>query len=931
MNALKKSLGLGAIYVGLRKTANIVKDVAQANIDMIETNNLFEVSMGKVVDQYGNLDEEASKYYTKAMNFQNEMNEKLATNKSELQQYQAMYYSMFKGQGIDKNNSYTMSESLTKAGYDIASLYNLSVEDAMNKIKSGIAGQVESLRTIGIDVSESALTKVIRNAGIDDRSVQQLSYAEKEVARYIAILNQAGQAQGDFAKTFESPANQLRVFQNQLIELKQVAGSFIVNAFGGIIVWANAIIMAIKEIIKSIASLFGYDLNSGGSSNLADSVGISDLNSGLGSATKKAKELKKQLMGFDEINNIDPASTSGSSGSGGVATGIDDKLLNSLKEWDNKMSSISGKAQEIRDKMLEWLGFERNDDGTWKLKEGYTNIKKIRDIAIAIGTAILGWKLAGFILDLKDAIKKAGSLSELVKGLKTKAGLAIGITSLYFYLEGYVGIKNGKVTSETVIKSIAGALGVGVASAIMGLSIPLSATISLGLIGITFQAIGEQTTAGSLTKLVREELGIDKDGTLQIIVNQFAFTVEAFKFLGLEDLIKKAIKNIIYSIADFVEKIPIIGENLSAAIRAGVTATEKDTTEHIENSVNSSIKTAQDSINTTSETSGMQTMLKYKQGISNQQTNLNNAVKDAQNNSLVNARETVNSTSQASGMQAMLNYKQGISSKQGDIDKVTKDTQNNSLVKARGTINNTSETSGRQMGNSIARGISSQQTNVDNATSRVGNSANTKFRTSLGSADSSARNFLLGFSRVLSSGGISGPVGIFSSIATLTGKIIARFNSGLGNHSPSKKTRQSALFFAQGFTNQIKKSSLEMISQAGNLATDLTNNFSNNIGIVDTMKELNQGIKVNTKDMAIDTTQYVNYGAISGQIQAQSKISIGNISDRIYNAVVSGMEKARVQVDINAKTDEGVIVEKASEGFRDIVNRTGELPFPVPV
>ena len=83
--------------------------------------------------------------------------------------------------------------------------------------------------------------------------------------------------------------------------------------------------------------------------------------------------------------------------------------------------------------------------------------------------------------------------------------------------------------------------------------------------------------------------------------------------------------------------------------------------------------------------------------------------------------------------------------------------------------------------------------------------------------------------------------------------------------------------------------------------------------------------------MAIDTTQYVNYGAISGQIQAQSKVSMGNISDRIYNAVVSGMEKAKVQVDINAKTDEGVIVEKASEGFRDYVTRTGELPFPVPV
>ena len=116
-----------------------------------------------------------------------------------------------------------------------------------------------------------------------------------------------------------------------------------------------------------------------------------------------------------------------------------------------------------------------------------------------------------------------------------------------------------------------------------------------------------------------------------------------------------------------------------------------------------------------------------------------------------------------------------------------------------------------------------------------------------------------------------------------------------------------------------------VLSTVKDFSNNLLKEFNNPI------KELNQGIKVNTRDMAIDTTQYVNYGAISGQIQAQSKVSIGNISDQIYNAVVNGMEKAKVQVDINAKTDEGVIVKKASEGFRDIVNRTGELPFPVPV
>lgn len=457
INALKKAMNFGMIYASLKKGWGIVKDVATANIDMVETNNLFEVSMGKVVDQYGNLDEAQSKYYTKAMAFQNEMNEKLATNKSELQEYQAMYFSMFKSQGINKDTSYLMSESLTKAGYDIASLYNLTVDDAMSKLRSGIAGQVEPLRKIGVDISESSLQRVLDNAGID-RSVQQLSYAEKEVARYIAIMNQAGQAQGDFARTMDSSANQIKIFKNQIAELKQVAGAFIVNTFGNILVYVNAIIMVVKEILKSFAALFGYDLDIGGGEaslgGVSDTVG--DIGSGLDKASKKAKEFKKQIMGFDEINNIEPPTSSKNSGSGsgsGVG-GIDSKLLNSLKEWDNKMSSISGKAQEIRDKMLEWLGFERNDDGTWKLKEGYTNFEKIIDAAETLGLIFLGYKVSSSLLTFLD---KIGLLPETVNPLRT--GLSIGLALGGIFLI-YKGIKHAldvqTMDGQSILEMLAG-------------------------------------------------------------------------------------------------------------------------------------------------------------------------------------------------------------------------------------------------------------------------------------------------------------------------------------------------------------------------------------------------------------------------------------------------------------------------------------------
>ena len=501
-------------------------ELIQPSIDLIETTNLFEVSMGKVTDEYGNLDEEASKYYTKAIAFQGKMNEKLATNQKEVMEYQAKYYSMFKNQGIDLDKSYLMSESLTKAGYDIASLYNLSTEQAMEKIRAGIAGQVEPLRAIGIDISESALTKVVQNAGIE-RSVQQLSYAEKEVARYIAIIEQAGQAQGDFAKTFESPANQIRIFKNQLEELKQVAGSFLVGVFSNVLTYVNAIIMTLKEILKSFANLFGVELNYSGTLGVVNED-LEDISNSIGGATKKAKEFKKQLMGFDEINNITLPDTS-SSGSGSLATGVDDRLLKSLKEWDNKMDSISGKAQDIRDKMLDWLGFERDDDGTWKLKEGLKNLEKIKDVAINIGIAFGTWKVSSAITDL---LKNLGILNEN-QAFQLAFGLTLSLSGIYAQYKGTKHLLNGDIDLFTILETVLGITGgtFGIVSLLnaskTGKALPLKNKIEIGA-GIMLALQSVQTIVD----------GIKNDD----MVKQIAGALEAGVGAGLITAAKGGIK-----------------------------------------------------------------------------------------------------------------------------------------------------------------------------------------------------------------------------------------------------------------------------------------------------------------------------------------------------------------------------------------------------
>ncbi len=1110
INTLKKALGLGAIYAGLRKTASTIKDIAKENIDMIETNNLFEVSMGKVVDKYGNLDTQASKYYTKAMDFQNQMNEKLATNKSELEEYQAMYYSMFKGQGINKDASYTMSESLTKAGYDIASLYNLSVKDAMDKIKSGIAGQVESLRTIGIDVSESSLSKVLNEVGID-RSVQQLSYAEKEVARYIAIIEQAGQAQGDFAKTFESPANQIRVFQNQLIELKQVAGSFIVNAFGGIIVWANAIIMAIKEIIKSIASLFGYDLSSGGSNNLADSIGVSDLNSGLGGATKKAKELKKQLMGFDEINNIDPASTTGGSGgSGGIATGVDDKLLKSLKEWDNKMNSITGKAQEYRDAILKALGFTRDIDGNlkWHWKDMNNILKVLTVIAGIVGgiliigkiTKLVNWlktlftilktgkgatttfglglqTIGKIILGLKSGFTNLGSWISMVVGqyqifraqgngviesLKlTNASLAEtgqGFLSLIptwakvgVGLAGLVGssvlaynsmkdLKDGSGSTAVEILKLSGSLaGAAASGALLGSAIPGVGTVvgAFGgiIIGTTASMLGfNEENINMAIKLAETSKSLkEQKEKINDIKNSYDEAVKSINknkeasLLNLEVTKKQSEILGEYIEANgkikegYEDRVKLILGDLNSALGTEYGLTGNQITKNGElvksyNDLKSNIDSYISKKKAQIEAEAYEDIYKEKikeriqlEGqlpeVEQRVTDAQEALCEAEKNSAnaigywskqqAQRKEEIARSNLGKAMKEEQDFRKELDGSQKELDEYAQ--------KFSGTyssIEDTTKTTGANILQNMQQNFTDQTKTVDTNTNILSNrfkilgtKEGNSYTQGLGSTEISAsqtaeqlqkivemglenepayrkvatdsiKEFLNGLStseqkrllkncgidnvdeviKGLKQGDLSEDVGInvvkglqkglknnywqgqtLSTAKSFANSILSKFQTTFGIHSPSRKTRTFGIYLLQGLGVGINKEQNNVLSTVKDFSNNLLKEFNSPI------KELNQGIKVNTRDMAIDTTQYVNYGAISGQIQAQSKVSMGNISDKIYNAVVSGMEKAKVQVDINAKTDEGVIVEKASEGFRDYVTRTGELPFPVPV
>ena len=229
--------------------------------------------------------------------------------------------------------------------------------------------------------------------------------------------------------------------------------------------------MKSKELIKALAGLFGFEVSSS-NSNLADTSGIEDLetgvsgvNSGLGSAVDKAKELKAQLMGFDEINNITTDTGSGGVGGGGgiSSTGIDSKLLDAMKEYDNLMEKVKMKATDIRDKIMDWLGFTKvinplTGEVTWKLRDGWTRLKAILTVLKAIGLLYLGTKVVKLIGNLKklwDIIKgTTTSTSAFATGWRTLSGIfknigsSIGGTITYFKYYKALGASTGQAFAE---------------------------------------------------------------------------------------------------------------------------------------------------------------------------------------------------------------------------------------------------------------------------------------------------------------------------------------------------------------------------------------------------------------------------------------------------------------------------------------------------
>lgn len=396
----------------VKKLSKLFDTVVQKAVDYSEELNLFNVIFKNNMSDVGT---EFSDAGLEAERFQQTLHEAFGTNLLETRRFQALFQSMGENMGIVTDKAEVMSSNLTKLTYDIASLYNASEKDVGQALKAGIyAGQTKPLRQFGIDVTQTSMQPIMNELGLD-KSISELTQAEKQILRYISVLRQASSSHGDFANTIESPANQLKIFKQQLVECQIALGNLFIGAYARILPYANALLMVIKEVARAIASFFGMkieDYNSGIASSYEDlGDSLDDVGASAGSASNAVKELNRQTLKFDQINNIkSPTPKSGSSGGGGggISGGIDQKLLDAIKGYENGMEKVRMKANEIRDKIMEWLGFTKQIDPI---------------------TGEVSWKYQGLDKTLKnmwDSFKGLSTTGKIIAGL----GIIAGATTL---------------------------------------------------------------------------------------------------------------------------------------------------------------------------------------------------------------------------------------------------------------------------------------------------------------------------------------------------------------------------------------------------------------------------------------------------------------------------------------------------------------------
>jgi hypothetical protein len=516
-----------AKLVSLKAIAEYLGNAVAKFNDFYEATDLFHNAMG-------NLSGEADTLIGKMQGL-------LGVDPTKAMTYMATIQSLGTSFGLTSDKAYILSKNLTQLAYDEGSYWNKDVAETFTAMSSAISGEIEPIRRLGIDLSQARLQQELLALGFN-KQVSSLSQADKAVLRYIAIMKQTANVQGNLAQTIQSPANQIKILKAQLDMLAKSVGSLLYPAMKSILPPLIAAVQLIREFVQWVAKLMGVKVVFTDFTKSAGSVGgIGDAMDDTTDSTKKAaKALKDYTMGFDELNIIDP--TQGSSGSGGGASAgnilgdVDLSGYDMFKQYNEEFAKqIDAIKQKIKD-MLPIIG--------------------------AVTAALALWKIVDFLTDVATAISKMTDLQKLALSIAT---VVIEASLVFSFAKGYASTGNPLELLGEVVSAAFGSFVLWRTMGADGITLGMGIAFVASLAGLTYALGTGEANLGDASTWIQAALttAFGSITGITLLTNLGVATGTAATLsIGLAGLITFA--GITFSLGEKLKEFPVLDTIIAA-------------------------------------------------------------------------------------------------------------------------------------------------------------------------------------------------------------------------------------------------------------------------------------------------------------------------------------------------------------------------------
>lgn len=405
----KIGVALGAAF-SVKAITSFTKECLSLGSDLAEVQNVVDTSFSSMSEYVNSFAKDAMKNF--------------GLSETVAKKYMGTIGAMNNSFGFTEQASYDMAEAVTGLAGDVASFYNMSSDEAFTKLKSIWTGETESLKELGVVMTQTALDEYALNNGFG-KTTAKMTEQEKVMLRFQYVTSALSDASGDFIKTQDSWANQTRILSLQFESLKATLGQGFINLFTPILKGLNNLLAKLSVVAEKFKSFTEAITGQSSATNNLENIasGALDAAGSVDSITESAQEAKKELAGFDKITKLSNDSSASSSGSGTI-TGSSSAGTEVNVPATSNTSGIESALDGIKERLTQfkewsvtnfgptlatiWGDFKKNT------QELVKNLKKVFKDIQSLGKPLVSYFKGPFTKYLTTSI---GTIGEVVNGL----------------------------------------------------------------------------------------------------------------------------------------------------------------------------------------------------------------------------------------------------------------------------------------------------------------------------------------------------------------------------------------------------------------------------------------------------------------------------------------------------------------------------------